>query len=210
MESHLVLPHAPPPHPDVEVTRRDTVFQGYFRVDRYHLRHRRVDGGWTEIFTREVFERGHAVGVLPYDPVSDRVVLVEQFRIAPYLAGRNPWMLEIVAGIIEPGEAMIDVARRELFEEAGLVARDLRPMQSVVLSPGAVTETIMLYCAWIDAASAPAHAGLAEENEEITVKPMSWDDARAMLTAGKIDNASTLAALGWLNLHRDELRHAWR
>ncbi|MGB0629508.1 MAG: hypothetical protein ACPGRZ_02325 [Alphaproteobacteria bacterium] len=88
---------------DVEILARDRVYDGYSAVDAYRLRHRKFGGGWTEPLSRELLERGNAVCVLPYDPVRDSAVLIEQFRIGAYGAGLRPWQLEIVAGIVEDG-----------------------------------------------------------------------------------------------------------
>ena len=105
---------------DVEILDKSEQYKGYFRINRYRLRHRLYAGGWSGELQRELFERGHAVGVLPYDPAADSVVLIEQFRIGALVAGMEPWLTEIVAGIIEEGEAPEEVARRETREEAGL------------------------------------------------------------------------------------------
>ena len=98
---------------DVEILERSTPFQGYFRIDRYHLRHRTHDGGWTAPMSREIFERGHAVGILLYDPRQDRVGLIEQFRPGALAAGWHPWLIEVVAGIIDDGETPEAVAVRD-------------------------------------------------------------------------------------------------
>ena len=104
----------------VEALDRRTLYQGYCRLNEYRLRHSLYGGGMSADITREVMERGHAVFVLPYDPVRDEVVMIEQFRIGPYVNGDQPWSLEIVAGMIEDGEALEDVVRREAREEAGI------------------------------------------------------------------------------------------
>ena len=133
---------------DVELMEKKTVYQGYFRVDRYRLRHRLFEGGWSGVVQREVFERGHAVAVLPYDPVFNQVLLIEQFRAGPYAHGGNPWQIEIIAGIINSGEDDLQVIQREALEEA-----DCRLTGSPVLvaryymSPGAVSEHMAVYCA---------------------------------------------------------------
>src|ERR1700748_3636597 len=88
-----------------EILERKTVFQGYFRIDRYVFKHKKFDGSWTGPVTREIFERGHAAAVLLYDPVRDEVALIEQFRAGALAAGWNPWQIEIVAGIVDAGEA---------------------------------------------------------------------------------------------------------
>src|SRR3546814_11817116 len=101
---------------DVEIAARDTCYQGYFRIDRYRFRHRLHGGGWSGEITRELFERGHAVAVLPYDPPADAVVLIEQFRIGAFAAGLPCWQTETVAGILDHGENPEVVAARVASE----------------------------------------------------------------------------------------------
>ena len=194
---------------DVRVLACDTVFQGYFRIDRYRLQHRRHDGGWTEELTREVFERGHAVGVLPYDPLRDEVVLIEQFRVGAHAAGWAPWQLEVVAGIIDEGETAEDVARRESLEEAGLTLLELAPISDFLVSQGAVSETVRLFCGRVDATGAGGIHGLEHEGEDIKVVVVPFAELPALLAENKVTNATGLVALQWLLLNRDALRARW-
>jgi ADP-ribose pyrophosphatase len=190
----------------------DVAYQGFFRIDRYRLRHRLFDGGWSAELTREVFERGRAVGVLLYDPARDAVVLVEQFRLPAHLAGFSAWQLEIVAGLVDHhGESELEVARREAQEEANLVLTgEIEPMHRFLTSPGGTTETVALFCARVDAARAGGVHGLADEHEDIKVVVKSVREAMRSLRAGKIENVFTLAALYWLAANRARLRRAWR
>ena len=194
---------------DVRVLACDTVFQGYFRIDRYRLQHRRHDGGWTEELTREVFERGHAVGVLPYDPLRDEVVLIEQFRVGAHAAGWAPWQLEVVAGIIDEGETAEEVARRESLEEAGLTLLELAPISDFLVSQGAVSETVRLFCGRVDATGAGGIHGLEHEGEDIKVVVVPFAELSALLAENKVTNATGLVALQWLLLNRDALRGHW-
>ena len=193
----------------VDLTARETPYQGYFRIDRYTLRHELFAGGMSDTIVREVFERGHAAAVLPYDPVRDAVVLIEQFRIGAYAAGRDPWLIEIVAGIIDDGETAAAVARRELSEEAGLSPQALEPIGEVLVSPGGTSETMALFCACIDSAGANGIHGLADEHEDIRVTAMPVADALAALESGDIVSAPAVIALQWLALNRDRLRARW-
>jgi ADP-ribose pyrophosphatase len=190
----------------------DVAYQGFFRIDRYRLRHRLFAGGWSAELTREVFERGRAVGVLLYDPARDAVVLVEQFRLPAHLAGFSAWQLEIVAGLVDhDGESELEVARREAEEEANLVLTgEIEPMHRFLTSPGGTTETVALFCARVDAARAGGVHGLADEHEDIKVVVKSVREAMRLLRAGKIENVFTLAALYWLAANRARLRRAWR
>ena len=194
---------------DVEIRDRETVYDGYFRMDRYRLRHRLHDGAWSGEVTRELFERGHAAALLPYDPVLDAVVLIEQFRIGAYAAGWKPWLIEVVAGIIEPGESPEDVVRREAAEETGLAVSELLPIAEYLPSPGGTSETTTLFCGRVDAARAGGVHGLADEGEDIEVCVHQGKDIEALISSGRIRNAASLIALQWFVLNRSMLRQRW-
>jgi len=158
---------------------------------------------------REVMRRAPTVGVLPYDPVRDEVVLIEQFRIGNYAAGVDPWEVEIVAGIMEPGETPDDVARRETLEEAGVTAGELIPAGAVLLSPGACTEVMTMFCARVDASNAGGIHGLDHEHEDIRVFTRAAEAAIADLGTTAYVNAPVLMLLQWLALNRARVRAAW-
>ena len=193
----------------VDVLEKETVYQGFFRLDRYRLRHTLFAGGWTSPLVRECLERGHAVAVLPYDPVLDAVVMVEQFRIGALEAPHGAWLLEIVAGMIEHGESEEEVAIREAEEEAGCVVTDLFPLYDYHLSVGGSSERLKLFCGRVDASEAGGIYGLPEEHEDIRVQVFSTDEALRMLAADELHSATPIIALQWLALNRDELRARW-
>jgi ADP-ribose pyrophosphatase len=194
----------------VEIIEKRTAFRGYFQIDAYRLRHRTFDGGWTREISREVFERGHAAAVLLYDPDRDAVVLVEQFRAGAHAAGLEPWLVETVAGIIEPGEEAAEVVRREALEEAGCEVEDLEAVGTFILSPGGSSETMVLFCGRVDSRGAGGVHGLDHEDEDIRALVLPSDEAFDRLRAGEFVNATTVLALQWLALNRERLRAAWR
>lgn len=194
---------------NVEIIARETAFQGYFRVDRYRLRHSLHDGGLSPALTREVFERGHVAAVLPYDPGRDEVVLIEQFRIGALAAAKPAWCVEIVAGVIDEGETAQSVARREIIEEIGCAPDDLVPIHDYLVSPGGTSETVALFCGRIDASKAGGIHGNADEHEDIRVFTRPAAEAIAGLSRGEYTNALTLIGLQWLALNRDDLRRRW-
>jgi ADP-ribose pyrophosphatase len=195
----------------IAISDRKTAYSGFFRIDRFRLRHRLFAGGWSAELSREVFLRHNAAGILLWDPIRDELVLIEQFRLAAHLAGFAAWQLEIVAGIIEAGESTADVARREAQEEAGLpVIGDLVPIHRFLTSPGGSTETVDLFCGRVDASTAGGIHGLADESEDIRVVVMSSAAALALVAEGRIDNGFTLLALHWFAANRDALRLRWR
>ncbi len=192
-----------------EIEAKTVVYSGFFRLEKYRLRHELFAGGWSPAISRECLERGHAVAVLPYDPERDRVVLIEQFRVGALEQGDGPWLLEIVAGIIGPGESKLDVARREAMEEAGCELLDILPVCEYLVSPGGTTESITLYCGRVDAGGIGGVYGLAEEHEDIRVLVLPSDEALALLHSGQVLSATTLIALQWLALWREQLRARW-
>jgi ADP-ribose pyrophosphatase len=193
-----------------ELVRHEVAFHGYFKVIRYFFRHGLFRGGMSGIVCREVFERGQAGAVLLYDPQRDEVVMIRQFRAGAYAADRHPWIWEIVAGIIEPGETAEAMIRREALEEADLEVGELLPIHSVMLTPGACSEACQVFLGRIDAANAGGVFGLAEEHEDILVKVLPFAEAFAMVQRNEVDNAVGVLALQWLALHRDEVRKRWR
>lgn len=196
----------------IQILDRETAYQGFFRIDRYRLRHRLFAGGWSKKLTREVFERGRAVGVLLYDPPRDALVLIEQFRLPAYLAGFPAWQLEIVAGIVDhDGETEAQVARREAQEEAGLaIEGELLPIHRYLPSPGGSTESVTLFCGRVDSRDAGGIHGLADEQEDIKVVVKSYRETMQLVRADKIGNGIALVALYWLAAHRAKLRRKWR
>jgi ADP-ribose pyrophosphatase len=193
----------------VELIDRSVRYQGYFQIVRYRFRHRLFAGGWSGEIEREVFERGHAAGLLPYDPAADAVVLIEQFRIGALVAGMPAWQTEIVAGIIEEGENAEDVARREGFEEAGAKAGELMPICRYLVSPGGASESVALFCGRVDSRGLGGVHGLPEENEDIRVEVVPFAEAMRWLEEGRIAAAVAVIALQWLALNRDRVRQAW-
>ncbi len=183
---------------------------GFFRLERYRLRHELFAGGWSGELVRELLERGHAVAVLLYDPGREQVVMVEQFRIGAMASGEHAWMLEVVAGIVEADEDPQEVARRESREEAGCTVEALIPISRFIPSSGGCSEHVTLYCGRVDAAKADGVHGLAHEGEDIRVRVMPVAEALALLEDGTVLSAMTLIALQWLALNRSRLRERWR
>ena len=187
---------------DFEIVEAEVGYQGFFKLLKLHLRHKLFAGGWSTQITRELFIRGHAAAVLPYDPLRDEIILVEQFRVGAVYEPSSPWLLEVVAGIVEPGETAEAVVLREAEEEAGLVIKQLIPISSYYSSPGGCSERISLFLGEIDASLAPTHGGLSVESEDIRVHRVTRAQAMQWLSEGKLDNASTIIALQWLALRR--------
>ncbi|WFB48673.1 ADP-ribose diphosphatase [Vibrio coralliilyticus] len=193
---------------DVEIISKETLFKGFFRMIKYRFRHKLFEGGWSEVIEREVFERGHAAALLPYDPVSDQVVLIEQIRVGA-LEHAHPWQLEIVAGIIDTDESPEQVVRREASEEAGISVEELTKVTSYYPSSGGCSEKLDVYVGKVDASTAHGIHGLDYEGEDIRVHVVSRETAYQWIVEGKFENGASIIALQWLQLNHQSLREQW-
>lgn len=194
---------------DAQVLERDAVYEGFFSLEKLRLKHRLFGGGWSQPLSREMFNRGDAVAVLPWDPIRDELILVEQFRPGALREQENPWMLELVAGMVADGETDSDVAKREALEEAGCTLDQLRLIATFYPSAGACSEQIRAFVGRVVSAGVGEIHGLADEHEDLLVHAIPRSEALSMLDANKINNGHTLIALQWLARHGETLREQW-
>lgn len=189
-----------------KLEQRLTLFEKYFRLDEYSISHELFAGGSSPVFTREIFERGVVVAVLPYDPLRNKVVLIEQFRAGAIDDPDGPWLIECVAGVIDAGESEREVALRESVEEAGCDIDRLEPIIRYYVSPGGTTEHCSLFCGLIDSEGVGGIHGLPHEHEDIRVMVVDAAQAYAWLREGRIRSSATVIALQWLELNEVRLR----
>ncbi|SLN42051.1 ADP-ribose pyrophosphatase [Aquimixticola soesokkakensis] len=193
---------------DVAVARMP--YNAFFAVREDDLTHPRFDGTRSALINRAAFMMGDAVSVMPYDPLRDRVLLVEQFRFAPYARGDAfPWVIEPVAGRIDLGETPEEAARRECVEEAGLALQELVACGQFYPSPGGVSEFMYSFVACVALPDDLAgFGGLESEDEDIRTLLLSFDALMEMVDTGAVQNGVLLASALWLARHRDRLRRA--
>ena len=197
------------PNSRVMPQEKTTLYQGFFQVDQYKLKHKKHEGGWSPVIVRELFERGHTVAVLPYDPDRDCVVLVEQFRIGAYAAGEEPWLSESIAGIIDLGEKAEEVAYREALEEANRKMIELLKIGKFIMSPGGSSETTTMFCGRVDSRDVGGVHGLDHEGEDILAKVVPLVEALKDLAEGRILSAYAAIPLLWLQFNKAALQAQW-
>ncbi|MGH1470529.1 MAG: NUDIX domain-containing protein [Cellvibrionaceae bacterium] len=191
---------------DVEIIKRETAYNGFFKMEKLTLKHRLFEGGWTGEVNRELFVRGDAVAATLYDPRHDLIGMIEQFRVGALSEPYGPWCLEVVAGMIETGETPEQVMRRELKEEANVVPERLDYIGNYLSSPGGSDEKLHLYCCQCDLSRVEGVFGLESENEDIRVLTYPAQDVFANLFDGRFNNAATLICLQWLQYNHQTLR----
>ena len=193
----------------LNIIHTETLTDGFLPVKRYRLDHSLFSGGNSDELVRERVEGYRAASLLPYDPVRDEVVLIEQFRIGAIEDTAGAWILEVVGGIIEGTDTPEDVASREAMEEAGCQVDELITICEFMVSPGTSSERIHLFCGRVDSSKAEGIHGLKHEGEDIRVVVMSAEDAIAGIGSGKINSTASIIALQWLALNRDDLHRRW-
>ncbi|MGR5177624.1 ADP-ribose diphosphatase [Vibrio parahaemolyticus] len=193
---------------DVEILSKETVFKGFFEMVLYRFKHRLFEGGWSSAIHREMLVRGGAAAMLPYDPVRDEVVLIEQIRVGA-LEHEHPWQIEIVAGIIDKDESIEELVRRESVEEAGVEVKALVPVTRYYPSSGGCSERISVFVGHVDASLADGVHGLDCEGEDIRVRVVSRQQAYQMVESGEIENGASIIALQWLQLNHAKLQSEW-
>lgn len=196
---------------DVFNLTKRILYKGFFSLYEYRFQYRKFDGSVSDAVTREILDRGHAVVLLAYDDKRDEVVLIEQIRIAAIDTQDTPWMLELIAGMMDhENESSEEVAKREAMEEAGIMVGQCKPIISYLASPGGLTEQLHILVGQVDSSTAKGVHGLAEENEDIKVHVVSREQAYQWVEEGIINNAASIIALQWLQLNHQSLKDEWK
>ena len=191
------------------IIKKKLRYKGFFKLTEVKLQHDLFAGGKSPVLNRELIDRGQAVAVLPYDPVRDEVVLVEQFRIGAAEDSDGPWLIEVIAGYREPGETAEEVARREAVEEAGCQLTDVEQILQCYSSPGGSNERVTFFFARTDSSGIGGIHGLDDEGEDIRVHVVSSQQAFDWLDSGRIDSAMPIIAMQWFRLNRNRIRRQW-
>jgi nudix-type nucleoside diphosphatase (YffH/AdpP family) len=184
----------------VEILHKQLAFDDNFKIVESNIRFQRYNGQMSNPVRRLVFERGDAAAAILFNPDSQKVLLIEQFRYPTYEKGLG-WIQEIVAGVIKPDENPEEGIRREIEEEVGYRVQHLTPIANFYVSPGGTSEHIFVYYAEIsDHDRISDGGGLAAENEDIRLVEYSKVDFLQALTSGQFQDAKTLIAAQWLQL----------
>ncbi len=203
-----------PARDGVVIESDETVWNGRFPLQVVKFRNRRFDGAMSGLRTWELWRRGEAAAVMPYDPVTDQVVIIEQFRFPALAAGLEPVLVEFAAGLQDGSEDPEQVVRREAQEEMGLDVHRLERIGGFLLTPGGCDEHCTLFAGEVRLPDLPpdgliGHGGLASENEDIRVRAIPASLAIENAIAGAYPNSVATIGLLWLAAQRDWLRARW-
>ena len=179
-------------------TRRERVYDGFLLIVKLYFKQENVNGEWTEEFSREVIYRRNAVAILLIDPITKKLAFTKQLRPGSYIQG-EPWIYEMVAGLIDPNEDMITALRREVKEEIGInKVNNIELISEYYPSCGGCTEKVSLFYGEADLSNLGKWGGHPEENEVIEITTLSIEEALEWQSQGKIGTANGHVALFWL------------
>ena len=177
------------------------LYDGFFKMNEVTLKYRKYDGNWSNNIKRELFGGAQVAAVLPYDPISKEIILIQQFRPGTISKDIDHYLDEIVAGIIDEGESPEIAAKRECVEETGCEVKKLIPIQGYFPAPGSSESFYHLFLGEVKSFKGSKIQGLENENEDIFVKCFKINEVRKKMEDGKILNGLTLIALQWFFLH---------
>lgn len=193
---------------DWKIHDKQLLYDGHFKVTKYKLTHEKFDGETTAVVQRELVARNDAVAMVAYDPYTDELVLVEQFRIGA-INEEQPWLIEVVAGLIEDGESPEDVTIRECQEEIGCRPSELLKIGGFYTSPGGNSEWIHLYIGKVSVSELAESGGLDHEGEDINIIVVPGSDIPYMLSTGEIRSAIAIIGLQWFVMNQQNIRQQW-
>lgn len=182
------------------------IADGFLEINEYRFEVEKFGGG-TQVLVREVMERGHAVGVLGYDPRRDEVVLVSEFRPGRMVNGEYPFSDNVTAGVVNQGESPVEAAVREMKEETGLELRaPVLVHPGAYVSSGGTSETVAVVVGLVDSAVAGGIHGNADESEDICTVVLPAQEFIDRVRRADITDFKTLVAGYWLAEHRERLQ----
>ena len=193
---------------DWKLHQTQIAYDGHFKVTKYELSHEKYSGENTPVLHRELVSRDDSVAMVAYDPESDELVMVEQFRIGA-IREDQPWLIEIVAGLIESGESAEQVTIRESQEEIGCTPLELIKIGEFYTSPGGVSEWVHLYMGKVSVKEINAVGGLEHEGEDIKILVVPASDAEFMLSTGEVRSAIAIIGLQWFVINKENIRKQW-
>ncbi|WP_407176405.1 NUDIX domain-containing protein [Bradyrhizobium sp. STM 3562] len=178
----------------IRITGERVLSKNHGTLKSFSFAWRRADGAW-QTLTRDVFDRGNAAAILPYNLARRTVVLVRQFRLPPYVNGHDDLLIEAAAGLLDEASPEERI-RAEAEEETGYRLHDVHKVFEAFMSPGALTEKIHFFVAEYEPHMRIGNGGgLVDEGEDIEVLELGIDQALAMIADGRIADAKTIMLL---------------
>ena len=192
---------------NIQIENLKREYLGFFALNQVDLKYPFFDNSTSGVKSRTILMGSEASLILPYDPILDKVLLVEQFRIGPFCRGdKAPWVYEPVAGMIEFGEKPEDAAKREVFEEAGIQVTKLVKINSGYPNPGEATTYFYNYIGIVDLSDySPGIYGVRDEGEDIRTHVCDFKEVFNWSISNKLRVLPLNTMVLWLALNKLKL-----
>ncbi len=187
---------------NIEILENELLSDNWYKLYKVTFNYS-DDNGDVKTQIREAYDRGNGAAILLYNRDKKTVILTRQFRMPSYLNGNKDGMLiEVCAGLLDEDDAE-DCIRRETEEETGYKVGQVRKVFESYMSPGSVTEILHFFVAEYDATMKVSEGGgLEEEQEDIEVLEMDFEEAYELISTGKIKDAKTIMLLQYAKINK--------
>jgi len=189
-------------NPNIKIKESILLSDNWYSLKKIVFDYLKKDGTW-ETQEREAYDRGNGAVILLYNKAQQTIILTRQFRMPTYVNGNEDGlMIEACAGILEQ-ENPEDSIKRETEEETGYRLLKVEKVMEAYMSPGSVTEILYFFIAEYDSGmKINEGGGVAEEQEEIEVLELDFQQAMEMVKTGEIKDAKTIMLLQYAALHK--------
>jgi len=183
----------------VSIEQKRYIFEDVFKLEEAYLTFEKFNGEMSNVVRRISLERGDSVAVIMFNLTTNKIILISQFRYPSYKNGHG-WLIETIAGMVDPGETPEKTARREVQEETGLNISTLEHISTFYPSPGGSSERIHLYYSEVSGENAKykGTGGLISQGEDIRAEEFSLEEVLSKIRSGEIIDAKTIIGIYWL------------
>jgi GDP-mannose pyrophosphatase NudK len=187
---------------EIRIVEEKVLSDNWYTLRKYTFDYPKKDGTW-ERQSREAYDRGNGAVILLYNREKQTVILTRQFRLPTYVNGNPTGMLiEACAGLLDQDNPE-DCIRRETEEETGYQIREVMKVFEAYMSPGSVTEILYFFVAeYSKDMQVSEGGGHADEQENIEVLELGFEEALGMIGSGEIKDAKTIMLLQYAQIHQ--------
>ncbi len=186
----------------IKIVNEVLLSDNWYSLKKYTYEILKKDGSLQKQ-TREVYDRGNGAAILLYNKENKSVILTRQFRLPSFVNGNTEGdLIEVCAGLLDqdkPEEAI----KRETEEETGYRIQSVWKIFEAYMSPGSVTEILYFFIAeYTPSMKVHEGGGVRQEQEDIEVLEMKFDQAFSMIETGDIKDAKTIMLLQYMKINQ--------
>ena len=187
--------------PKITIVKREVLSDNWYVLNKITFDYAKTNGE-IQRQEREAYDRGNGSTILLYNREQGTVVLTRQFRMPTYLNGNESgMMIEACAGLLEEDNAE-DCIRKETEEETGYKIKEVKKVFEAYMSPGSVTEILYFFVAEYEKDMKVNEGGGTDEEEDIQVLEIPFEQALKQIETGEINDAKTIMLLQYAQINK--------